>query len=104
MTRETARKITRDREGPIQESILAKLTRMNNLSAFHLGSAYFKVDHDKLSDNQIRSVKRTLKRLIQAKKVVESPYRLRNGKKVYSLTVGAQKRRARKVGGLTIVK
>lgn len=102
MIREDAKgKITRRREGAVQLAIMAALTKHNDLTVDYLARFHFRSEP---TDNHIRSVKYALKRLIEFGVVQESRYRAKSGQKQYSLTIGAQKRRARKAGGLTIVK
>jgi predicted transcriptional regulator len=98
---DTKGKIARRREGPVQLAIMAALTKHNGLTVDYLARFHFRGEP---TADHIRSVKYALKRLIESGMVQESRYRAKSGQKQYSLTVSAQKRRARKAGGLTVVK
>jgi hypothetical protein len=97
-----------EREGPIQQAILAWLTRWNNATTVEMACVAYKVEQKALTRDHIRSAKYAVKRLIETGKVAESAYRAKNGQKQYSLITGAKKREPKrqppKPRGLTIVK
>jgi hypothetical protein len=74
--------ITREREGPIQRAIFAYLTKWDTGTVRGMANAAYKAN---LTIIHIKSVQRAVKRLIEAGKIVETPFRYHNGEKLYSL-------------------
>jgi hypothetical protein len=95
------------REGPIQKSFMAIMTRFNAVTLIQLAAISYKVDRDKLTKDHLRSARRAIKLLIENGAVVEAAYRAKDGQKQYSLVTGAKKREPKRTlrkAGLTIVK
>lgn len=77
------------REGFVQESMMAALSKLNDLTLMELARIVYKAATP--TKNQLRSAHKALDRLLKDGKVVESPYRDDKGKRCFSLAAGARK-------------
>ena len=77
------------REGFVQESMLAVLSKLNDLTLMELARVVYKTTTP--TKNQLRSAHKALNRLLKDGKIIESPYRDDKGKRCFSLAAGARK-------------